>query len=403
MLLNTLANRLRGQVRLETECAYPERVLNLCGARKLAFWDLKWESATAFSCTMTRRDFRTLRRASEKLGCTLRVEKTAGAPFLLRRFSRRRVLAAGLTVCAAALFFGSFFIWDFQIEGNETVPDEKILRALEQNGVTFGTFGFSIDGEELRNHVLLDVPELSWIAVNVSGCQAHVQVRQRIPAPSLADRRTPANIVARRDGLVLKVNALGGEKAVLPGDTVEQGQLLISGIRDTDTFGARMMAGMGTVTARTWYALTARVPLTAEQKVYTGEERTRLYLIFGTHRIKIYGGATTSDGNYDKIAKRTHIRLLGVPLPVTAEQETLRQYGTQTVQTDAAAAEKRVGAVLNAYLRTLVGTDGAVSSTLCTSKRSGDTLAVTLRAECVEQIGVSVPIYTDTNESGEKP
>ena len=49
-MLTGLVNRLRGQVRVRAECAFPERVLNLCGARDLAFWDLEWESPTAFTC-----------------------------------------------------------------------------------------------------------------------------------------------------------------------------------------------------------------------------------------------------------------------------------------------------------------------------------------------------------------
>ena len=45
-MLNELVNRLRGQVWIRAESAFPERVLNLCGARDLAFWDLAWESPT---------------------------------------------------------------------------------------------------------------------------------------------------------------------------------------------------------------------------------------------------------------------------------------------------------------------------------------------------------------------
>lgn len=34
-----------------------------------------------------------------------------------------------------ALFFAnSFFIWDFEVSGSETVPAEKILRVLEKQG-----------------------------------------------------------------------------------------------------------------------------------------------------------------------------------------------------------------------------------------------------------------------------
>jgi len=69
-MITGLINRLQGQVHLRAECAFPERVLNLCGARDLAFWDLEWESETAFICRISRQDFDVLRRAAEPLGST---------------------------------------------------------------------------------------------------------------------------------------------------------------------------------------------------------------------------------------------------------------------------------------------------------------------------------------------
>ena len=48
-MLKELVNRMQGQVRLRVEAAFPERVLNLCGARHLSFWDVEWESATVFT------------------------------------------------------------------------------------------------------------------------------------------------------------------------------------------------------------------------------------------------------------------------------------------------------------------------------------------------------------------
>lgn len=398
MLLEKITNRLQGEVRLRAVSAFPERILNLCGAQKLEFWNVCWMSQTEFTCSMSRGDYLKLRRAAKNLDCTLTVERRAGVPFLLGRLRRRHVLMAGVAICAALLFFGSFFIWDFKIEGNTTVSDEEILRALQKNGIHLGTFGFSIDGEDLRNHVLLDIPELSWIAVNVSGCQAQVQVRERTPAPELADKRKPTNVVAKCDGLILKVNALDGDQLVLPGTTVEKGQILIAGIQDTDTFGARILAGMGTVTARTWYTLTTKMPLTVLQKSNTGEDRTHLSLVFGTHRIKLYGKSSYSVGNYDKMLTRTQLSLFGIPLPVTVEEETNCFYDTKKTEESAADAQAEAEKFLTAYLHTLLSDGGAVSSTLCTSKRSGESLTVTLTAECVEQIGVTAPIYTDESD-----
>lgn len=397
-MLNGAVNRLRGQVRIRAESQFPERVLNLCGARDLAFWDLEWESATAFTCRLSRRDWHVLRQAAEHLDCTLTVVGREGAPYFLFRFRHRQALVTGLVACAMGLFLGSFFIWDFDVEGNETVPTERILRALDQYGVGLGAFGLSLDGEDIRNHVLLDIPELSWITVNVSGCRAEVQVRERVEPPELVNGRTPANIVARRAGLVLEVQDLDGVAAVLPGTAVAEGQLLISGVEDTETFGARVLAGMGEVRARTWYSLTTEVPLTGLEKQYTGKEKTGVALIFGTHRVKFFSNSSIEGEKYDKITNRYPLTLLDVPLPVIVVTETCRFYETVPTERTAAQAEQAAEAVLTEQLHAMVDPYGTVSSTLCSSRRRGDVLSVTLAAECVEQIGESVPIFTEESD-----
>ena len=395
-----LVNRLRGQVCIRAECAFPERVLNLCSARNLAFWDLEWESATAFTCRVSRQDYRVLRQAAEKLDCTLTVVRREGAPFFLLRFRRRQALLIGVVGCGLALFLGSFFVWDFEIEGNETVPEEEILRALEQHGVGIGSFGLALDGEWLRNQVLLDIPELCWLAVNVSGCRAYVQVRERVPVPKMVDERTPSNVVARRDGLVLEVHALNGRASVPTGTSVTQGQLLISGVEDLDTFGARVLAGMGSVEARTWHTLTTDIALTGQEKRYTGKEKKLVSLVFGKRRVKFFANSSIEGTNYDKITKRSSWSLLGIALPVTLVTETCRFYETAEVRLDPVRAERLEERILTQQLETEVAPYGKIVSTLCTSRQRGDVLTVTLSAECVEEIGERVPILTEESGSG---
>ncbi len=402
-MLDGILERLRGQVRLRAECAFPERILNLCGARGLSFWDVRWESPTAFTCWLGRRDYQVLRQAAKNLECTLTVLERAGAPYFLRRFRHRTALVTGLVSCALGLFIGSFFIWDFTVEGNVTVPTEEILRALQRNGVELGTFGLSLDGDAIRNHVLLEIPDLSWIAVNVSGCRANVQVRERVHPPERVDRQTPANVVARRPGLVLKVRSDDGVAAVMEGTSVAEGQLLISGVEDTDTVGARVVSGMGTVTARTWYSLSAVTPLTVTEKRYTGEEKTLFSLVLGTRRIKFFSNSSIEGADYDKMTSRRPLSLLGISLPVTLETEVCRFYEPVARQRGLAEAEEAAGRALASYLEETVSPYGTVSSTLCTSRQRGDDLVVTLTAECQEEIGVRVPLYTDTKEAGGGP
>ncbi|MEG0780447.1 MAG: sporulation protein YqfD [Oscillospiraceae bacterium] len=395
---------LQGRVELAVESAFPERVINLCAEGGILLSGLHWQSPTAFTCAVTRRDYRRLRRATEPLDCTVTVVRTAGAPFLLGRARRRQVLLCGVCLGALLLLAGSFFVWDYAIVGNTTVTDEEILRALSRNGVGFGTFGFSIDPEELRNHVLLELPALSWIGVNVSGCRAYVQVRERVPRPELISKDKPSNVVATRDGLVIRVQALSGEAQVLPGTTVEQGELLIAGIWDLDTTGARVSAGRGQVFARTWRRYTVQMPLTAVKKTYTGQEKHRYAMDFGTKRIKFYGKSSIDRVGYDKIehprktgydktARRTKwVAPGGLALPVTWVTETYRPYLRTEVPVSPTKAQAAGEAILTDYLATQLGEGDSLSSTLVTAREKDGVLWVTLTAECVEQIGQMVEL-----------
>ncbi len=417
-MLNAIWNQIRGSVRIRMEGGRPEKILNLCAAENLSFWDAQWLDDEIFTCRMSRRDWKYLKRLLEagqdrnlnlnlnlnpdlKLNLDLnlnskdypRMENPDGLPYWIARIRRRHALFISLVIGLTALFLGSFFIWDFQIIGNETVPAEKILRALEKQGVSIGTFGLALDGEDIRNHVLLDVPELQWIAVNVSGCRANVRVVERVNPPEIWDRKTPSNIIARRDGLILEVHALDGVPEVQPGMSVTSGQLLISGAENLETTGkTRMMAGDGSVKARTWYVFNASIPLNVTKKQPSGREEHTYSLILGKYKIKIWGNSSISGRECDKIIKYTRWTPFDISLPVIFVRENHIFYDKIPDVLSVQEAQKRGEWILKEYLRAQVAPYGEIRSALCTSKRRGDILDITLSAECIEEIGVSAPV-----------
>ncbi len=80
-------------------------------------------------------------------------------------------------------------------------------------------------------------------------------------------------------------------------------------------------------------------------------------------------------------------------LPLTWEETTLRPYETRTVTRTRTEAEELGARTLSTYLLTRI--DGTVTTTRVASAVQGDWLLVTLSAECLEQIGETVPILTD--------
>ena len=393
-------NYLRGSVWFRCESLAPERVLNLCGVHGVPFWDVRWETAERFTLRTTRQGAADLEGLAAECGAVLTRLEERGAPVDLGRMRRRYVLWCALALTAALLWYGNTFIWDFQVTGNDTVSTEKILRALENCGVGVGTRSLSFDQEELRNRVLLELGDISWLSVNITGCTAHVQVVERKRPPEMADRKGYTNVVAARSGLVTKVEAWDGHALVAKGDTVQAGQLLISGVADSPSEGVRFMRGRGKVWARTWYTLSAAAPLAREEKMGEGETYSRWALDVGKQRIKLYGKGSMLGSGCDKIVTYHPVTLpFGLRLPLTLVTEEITVRTAQAAERTEAQAKAEGQAQLLAQLEQMLTENGQVVSTTFSTRRQGEMLVVTLTAECEEEIGVSVAVAVGSDPS----
>lgn len=384
-------NYLRGSARLRVESSYPERVINLCAAHGVPFWGLQWESETVFTVRTTRHSLPLLRQITEEAECTITTQEERGAPILLHRGKRRYALMAGALLLLLLSLCGNIFIWDFRVSGNETVPEEAILRALENCGITVGSVGLELDQKAIRNQVLLELPDLSWLVVNVKGCTAHVQVLERQRPPRMVQEDEITNVVALRSGLVTEIRPLDGKAQVTRGSTVTEGQLLISGVVDTERQGVRMVHGMGQVWARTWYDLSVLVPLQTAKLVQQEGETTRIWLDIGKKQINLLAKGSMLPADCGKILHYGAVCLPGgFRLPMTVVTEKTVRYQAQETERTEAEARAEGEAALLALLETQMTEDGTVVDTRFASARKGDWLLVTLKAECLEQIGRQV-------------
>ena len=395
-----IVHYLQGSQLVQIQCACPERVLNLLGAKGILFWDLQWESEICLRLRMLLEQGPALEEIARQTGAEMTVLRRRGIPVLWGRFHRRYVLLAGFAVFWLLLFGGDLFIWEFRVSGNETVPTETVLRALENYGITVGSPGLEIDQEDMRNHVLLELHDVSWLTVNVKGCVAYVQVVERHRPPEAADRSAVTNIVARRAGLITKVEALEGQAMVLPGATVTEGQLLISGVSETEHIGARFVHGMGSVWARTWYELSVNVPLQITQPAAGSRSHSRWALDIGKHRIKFYGKGSITGVDCDKITYYKPFTLPGgLRLPLTLVQERITAWEGAAAERTEQSARQEGEQQLLALLSARLPEGSTVTDTRFAAVRQGDRLTVVLKAECLEQIGQTVTLpETETTQ-----
>lgn len=396
--MSKLLNLLRGAVTIEVTGVELERFLNACAQQNLIFWNIWRKDAFLLHLSVTRRHVKALVAVAERFGCEVEIMGRRGLPFFLGRFRRRYALLAGLLLCMGVLSVGSRTLLLIEISGNETVTTAEILSVLRQHGIRPGIYTPSVERGLLANEMLLDMDQLSFFVINFHGIRGEVIVREKVPAPELLNEREIMDVVSTATGIITKVERLAGDCLVQEGQTVVEGEVLISGMIDikepeyaeTD-LGVSYTHARGNIYARTWRTLEAKSPLVAQVKELTGEEESRYALnILGT-RLKFYRNGGISLGRYDKITESKTITLSdGGILPFSLEKETCRAYVTNQVQLDEYALEELLRAQLLERLAEEMG-EGEVLHTDFICRKADGFMEVTLLAECSEQIGKEVP------------
>ena len=304
-----------GYVSLSAERARAHEIMNLCMERGYVYRDLRFEGDRIyFNCSLG-----TAKKLSDVCGARgieiVRLRER-GVPSLLGRYRHRYGFFAGLALFAAIFFLSGTVIWGIKIDGNARLSEREVLTELRRCGLSVGSRKSGLDVSAIENRVLIESDEISWISVNIIGTVAEVEIRE-IEVEEEREQYLASNIVAARDGQIELFEDVRGNIILNIGDYVRKGELIVSGLYDSQTQGIRYTDAKGRVLARTERDISVSIPLKYEKKRYTGRVFTEKYLIFFEKEIKIYTNAGNLYASCDTIDTVEYINFFSAgELPV---------------------------------------------------------------------------------------
>ena len=381
----------RGSVLCEIRGAAPLRCLNALGEAGIEAKRAERADEFTLRLTLDERDYSAAAAIAARSQCELARISSRGGALLARRLRRRIALLTAAVVCFALLAAGSLFVWEIDISGCESVTEGEVRRALASAGVAEGSFWPAWDADAVKNHLLLEIPELAWAGVSVSGSRAEVRVRERIERPELASDGAPGSITAAASGIIERMEVYEGAPAVSVGDAVAAGETLVSGEMASAVGDTRYVRARAAVTARTYVELTACAPL-AYERLREADTHSRWSLIIGSGRVNFFRGSSQTPPGCGKIIEEYPLAWEGVfRLPVTLVRETVIEYAAEEAEEDPDLLEQRLAEALQSRLERRLEGRGEALSVHFTARESGGALYVTLRAECREDIAVYTP------------
>ena len=375
-----------GTVRIELTSADVRNVTRRLNEKQIELRDFQIINELTVRFTIPYRHLKEVQRTAEKQGDEVSIIKRIGLFRTLLGLKERPVFVCGMAMILALTILLPKRVLFIQVEGNERIPDNRILEAAVNSGVGFGAIRRDIRSEKVKNLLLDALPELQWAGVNTYGCNAVIAIRERTAETERPAEYPVTEIVAAYDGVITSCTATAGTALCMNGQAVQKGDILISGYTDC---GNIVIVGRaeGEVFARTTHEKRAVTPKNYFTREKLISQKTNYRLRIGKKEINFYKGSGIYDSSCVKMVSWYGISLPGgYTLPVTLIKETLCAYQVITCELDRTDAERNLAEYLQTYLRS-DGIARAITDAQVSFETDPERHCLTGVYSCVEMIG----------------
>lgn len=300
-----------GYIEFEVSGAFTEKFLNTAAQNGLSVWDIKRNRDTVRACTRIS-DYKKMRKAARKSMVKLKIIKKRGLPFKRYRYRKRIGLVIGAVLFVVSILVMSMFIWRVEIHGIETLNEKELLDILSEHGIKSGVLKRSIDVEKIENEMRIAVPQIGWIAINLEGSCAEVEIKERTMPPQMKpDDDILCNIVASKSGKITRMEVYAGQPVLKEGDAVNKGDLIVSGILEDKKGKTTFKHARAKIFAQVQDKIRVEVPFEKTVRVQCGESKKK-------NAVKILGAEipfyfTKKDlSKYDIEESEKEFNILGV-------------------------------------------------------------------------------------------
>ena len=284
----SLLSLLVGQEELRAAGNDGHRILNICMKNRIVYRDLTVNDEGELILWCSHYMSYILRRECARERVNIKRTDAVGLPRLLLCYKHRAGLFLGMLLAMVLILLADNYVWDIRISGNERVTYSQLTDVLSDCGLRVGSRLSELDVDEIETYVTLQDKRVSWIAINIVGTHANVQIRETGDEPSENIPVKPSNLIATRDGQIEYLELFGGNPVVRVGDTVRKGDLLVSGVWDSNHYGFLVTRSSGKVFAKTKREFTVTVPFEYTQKMPAERKLSEKYLIFFSKEIKLF-------------------------------------------------------------------------------------------------------------------
>ncbi len=392
MYIQILKNYISGYVRITVEGFFIERFINLCLKKGILLWNSKRKKATLLEVNIPVKDFREVANLAKQTQNKIKIKSKKGVPFVAHRYKKRKIFFLFLCFIIIGILFLSNFVWNIEIVGNQNISKEELTQSLKEQGLNIGSFKNKIDTKQIISNMRLNRNDLAWIGIELKGTNAIIKVVEADKKPDIVAEDEYCNIVATKDGMIAKVNALNGTPLVKEGDIIKKGTILVGGWLEGKYTGTRYVHANGEVQAKVWYEEKEKIELNQTITRKTENVETKYSVRINNFTINFYKTLSKFQ-KYDTIEENKKLKLFSnFYLPIETIKKTNYELIEETVSYTKEQAKEQAVNRAKQKLEAQIGQKENIVNVYINYQETEEFIEAQVIYEVLEEIGTKEKI-----------
>lgn len=270
-----------GKIKLEITTKEPEKILNIFSKKNIKVSNVTRENLYTIVLLTQYEYFLEIEKICEENNSKVVILKMNKIYKIIKNYEKYLIPMSGIILSFSVIFILSLFIWKIDIKGDQHVSPYEIRQVIKQLGIKKGTFKPRIDVEEIEDQIILKNKNVLWSKVRIQGSTLQVEIVESFRPPVIEIDNSLGDIVASKDGEIVRIYTQSGTAVVKQGDIVKKGDILIKGYQGKEG-STYEVPPVGNIVAKTFLEFEEVIELEGTKNVNTKNKYNEYYIeLFG--------------------------------------------------------------------------------------------------------------------------
>lgn len=266
-----------GTITVQFQSKDIERIINVLCTHGIVINNIKRNSINVITFDTSFNNYYKIKDLASRTNSKIKIINRRGMILLKIKVKKRISMVIGIFLFIGIISYLSNYIWGIDITTEKNIAPYEIREELKNIGITPGINKNQINVYDIEEKLKTNNYNIMWIRVRIQGSKLKVTATERQAPPEVIRDDAPCDLIAKKDGQIVRIYTKAGMAVVKPGDIVRKGQLIVKGEQGNEGSEYQVHAS-GSVIAKIYYEETRIVPLLRKEKKRTGNKFTNYYI-----------------------------------------------------------------------------------------------------------------------------